>query len=239
MNNDELIALYISGKLTEEQQIEFDRLVKNDEDFANEVKFHEDLKVVATKEAHDTVKSELITIEENLANTKTFSKTWLVAASIALIATLSGYWMFKNNDVNHQDLYSEYFQPYRNVVQPIVRGDNSKDLKYSAFKAYEAKEYTVALNLFDSLLQTTHDASISFYKANALMQLNEHDKAISILESHLDLGNNLADKKNWYLALAYLNTNRPEQAKEQLRKLLATTSQFKRKEAQKLLKKIE
>ena len=56
--------------------------------------------------------------------------------------------------LNTEQLYAQYFEPYRNVVQPIVRGENKTDTKSKAFQAYETKNYEDALKYFNTLMRT-------------------------------------------------------------------------------------
>ncbi len=238
MNTDKLIASYFRNSLSQEAKKEFDHLLATDSEFAKEVTFQKNLKTVIKKEEQDATKKQLQHFEAK-ENTITFNyKKWMVAAFVIVLLGVSSFWVFTNQSINTEQLYAEHFQPYRNVVQPIVRGETKTDLKTKAFTAYEQKKYAKALNYFNQLLAQKEDASISFYKANVLLQLNKTKKAIVILENNSQLPNKLKTQQQWYLALAYLKTDSIEEAKLILKDLDANST-FKNKSVKQLLKKLK
>ena len=155
MDKTELIAQYFTKKLSHEAQKEFDYLMVSDTEFAEEVIFQKNLKISIEKEERESLKMQLkgYEVEEN---TNFNYRLWLVAATIILLLGVSSLWYF-NNSINAEKLYAENFEPYRNVVQPIVRGVTKTDLKTKAFTAYETKNYTEALQYFDKLLKENPD----------------------------------------------------------------------------------
>lgn len=237
MDKNGLIALYFSKKLSLEAQKEFDHLMATDSEFAKEVNFQENIKVVIEKEERELVKQQLQDFETQ-ENASTNYTKWLVAASAVVLLGVSSFWYF-NNTIDPEKLYVENFEPYRNVVQPIVRSETRTDIKTKAFAAYETKNYEDALDYFDTMLNQKYDATISFYKANILLQLNDQKQAINILSKNLKVTDSLIDKHQWYLALAYLKNNDLDKAKNQLNDLIASPSTFKKEDAKYLLKKLK
>jgi len=236
MNKDKLIANYISKTLSLEAKTEFDHLMATDSEFAKEVTFLYNLKAVIEKEEHEAVKLELQGFEAK-ENSVLSYRNWLVAATVAVLLGFSGFWYF-NNSIDTEKLYVENFEPYRNVVQPILRGETKTDLKTKAFTAYETRDYTEALHYFNELLKENPDETIAFYKANVLLKLNKTEEAVLIFKNNLKTTDSLNAKNNWYLALAYLRLNDIEGAKEILNEL-DTSSLFKNKEVKYLLKKLD
>ncbi|EDP72553.1 hypothetical protein FBALC1_15667 [Flavobacteriales bacterium ALC-1] len=236
MDKEELIAQYLTKKLSQEAQKEFDHLMVTDPQFKKEVTFQEDLRTVIQKEENEIIKSQLQDFETEEHSNFSF-KNWFVAASVAILLGLSGAWYF-NNSIDTEKLYTENFKPYRNIVQPIVRGETKTDLKTKAFTAYETKNYTKALKLFDQILKVNTDETIAFYKANVLLELDKTNDAISIFEKNLKTPDSLDDKNNWYLALAYLKLNNIKKTKAILGKL-KTTSTYRNKNVKQLLKKLD
>jgi len=235
MNKEQLIAQYFTKKLSQKAQKEFNHFMVNDKAFAKEVTFQENLKKVIDKEERDSVKLQLQDFE--LEEKSPFNyKKWLVASSIIVLLAASSFWYF-NKPINTEKLYTEHFEPYRNIVHPIVRGDVNTDLKAKAFIAYESKTYQEALNLFNTLLKEKDDETLAFYKANILLKLNKTEEAASIFKGNLKTSDSLDAKNNWYLALAYLKLNDIESAKTILNEL-NTTSSFKNKGVKQLLKQL-
>ncbi len=237
MNNNELIALHFTKKLPIEAQKEFDHLMTTDAEFAKEVAFQDNLKTVIKKEERDIVKSQLKAFETKEKRTTFNYRNWLVAATVAVLLGFSGFWYF-NNSIDTEKLYAENFEPYRNVVQPILRGETKTDIKTKAFTAYETKNYTEALLYFNELLQENRDETIAFYKANTLLKLNKTEEAVAIFKNNLKTRDSLDAKNNWYLALAQLRLNNIEDAKEILMKLNANSS-FKSEATKDLLKQLD
>ncbi|WP_460220138.1 tetratricopeptide repeat protein [Psychroserpens sp. MEBiC05023] len=233
MDKKELIAHYFLKALSKEAQKEFDYLMSTDTEFAKEVTFQKDLKAAIEKEEYDTVKQQLkdFEAEEHLGFNY---KKWLVAATVVVLLGLSSFWYFSAIDT--EKLYAENFKPYRNVVQPIVRGESNTDVKTKAFTAYETKKYTEALDYFDKMLKENPNETIAFYKANVLLKLNKTEEAISILKTNLKTPDSLDAKNTWYLALAELRLNNIKNAKDRLTQLINSEDTFKKSEAKKLLK---
>ena len=237
MDKKELIAYYFAEKLSPEAQKEFDHLMVTDPEFAKEVAFQNNLKTVIVKEERDIVKQQLQDFEAEENSTFNYRK-WLVAATVVVLLGLSGF-LYLNRSIDTERLYAENFEPYRNVVQPIVRGQTQTDLKTKAFTAYETKNYTKALEHFNELLKENPDETIAFYKANVLLKLNKTEDAIVIFKNNLKTPDSLDAKNNWYLALAHIKNKNVENAKDQLSHLIKSESTFKKNEAKKLLKKLK
>ena len=238
MNKKELIEQYFTKKLSHEAQKEFDHLMLTDPEFAKEVRFQNNLKAAIEKEEQDALKLQLqgFEVEEN----SIFNyKKWLVAATVAVLLGVSGFWYF-NSSIDTQKLYAENFEPSRNVVQPIVRGDAKTDLKTKAFTAYEMKNYTKALQYFNELLKENPDETIAFYKANVLLELNKTIEAVAIFKDNLKTTDSLDAKNNWYLSLAYLKIGDIKNAKKQLKILDSNPlGDYKKEEAKKVLEQLE
>lgn len=237
MTKEHLIEQHFSKSLSLEAQKEFDHLMSTDSDFEKAVTFQTNLKTVIAKEEQIKLKRELQYLENSTQKPKTKYIKWLVAASIVLLLAIPSFWYFGQSNLSNEDLFATNFEPYRNVVHPIVRGENYNDLKTKAFVAYESKNYNEALSSFDALLSKNDDATISFYKANVLLQLNKNDEAISILSENKNLTKTLRSQQQWYLALAYIKTDANEKAKTILKELI-NSSDFKKEQAKELLKQL-
>lgn len=236
MDKKELIALYFTKKLSQEAKTEFDHFMATDSEFAKEVKFQENLKIVIEKEERENVKEQLQGFEVEKNTMFNYTK-WLAAASVIVLLGISSFWFF-NNSIDPNKLYAENFEPYRNVVQPIVRGEIKTDLKTKAFTAYETKKYEEALHYFNELLKENDNETIAFYKANTLLELDKTKEAVSIFKTNLKTTDSLDDKNNWYLALALLRLNNLEEAKNILN-TLNNSSSFKKEQVKQLLKQLD
>lgn len=197
--------------------------------------FEKDIKRVIVVNQRAEIKKDLQNLES-----KNFSKKsknyWLVAASIAVIFSL-GYFMFQSKPTN-KELFAENFEPYRNIVHPIVRSDaNNNNLKDLAFIAYENQEYVRASKLLYDLYKKEKNNAYLLYLGISYLQQNKIDKAILILEKQTDTIDKFNVKSYWFLALSYLKKNDNLKTKEYLKKVIEAKN-FKEIEAKDLLDKL-
>lgn len=151
----------------------------------SDLDFDNNLQKVITVAERKRLKLELQELEESLSTPKKKKTNWLLVASVALLGSLGSYFLLFNTKVSPKELYAQNFRPYRNVVQPIVRGDENIDKKTIAFTYYEQKQYNEAFQLFDELVSKNlmDKNTLNFYMANALLELNRPVKAISLFLS--------------------------------------------------------
>jgi len=248
MDKDELKNGYFEGSLSESQSAELERLRNTDVDFASDFEFERELQSALRKEERQEIKgmfAKLNSGEVDNAGQATVSETgtkvisirpWLVAASIVFLLGLGSWLLFFNSpNLNTEQLYTANFTPYENVVHPIERGEKMEDLQTRAFTAYEDADYTLALELFKELQVQQSDPYIAFYEAIVRMQLDQHRKAVPLLEDYIANGGQLKDRATWYLALAYLKQDDIVKSKRQLQKLV-DKNEFKAEASRELLK---
>ncbi len=234
-----LIEKYIQNRLSSEEEVLFNELLKTNSNFKDEVALHTKIKKVVKHEEDTNFRNLISEIESKSKSPskKSSYKKWLVAASILLISAL-GYISLNKNTYTSQELFASYFEPYRNVVHPIARNDEQQNDKAIAFSAYEKGDYNTAITLFTQLYNSSKEPYYLFYKANALLKLEQADEAIPLLLEHLKTQDTLTKRTNWYLALAYLKTEDIQKAKELLNTIISEGS-YKNKEAKELLDKFE
>ena len=236
MDKDRLIAKHISNTLSIEERTMFEQLLDTDKAFKDEVKFQESVKLAATKKAHGQLKKHLQAIENETVSPKSRTLWWLAAASILVLVT-SGLYFF-NTGYSNDALFTNYYEPAKNIVHPIVRDLSEKDLKTDAFIAYQKKDFITAQQLFSTLYTSTQESEFLFYEAIASLENNNMDTAIQRLEAHKNYTDALSSKTNWYLALAYLKNDNVKEVELILTELIKDENAFKFKEAKALLKKI-
>ncbi|WP_282086693.1 tetratricopeptide repeat protein [Aquimarina algiphila] len=241
MDKETLIIKHFEGTLSTEEAKLFDQFIKEDPEFEKEVYFQTDVQLALKKEEESEIKSLFEKLEEEYTNPKKTSKKfgvakiWIAAASIAILIGCGVWFALQNSTIAGEDLYASYFQPYQNVVHPLIRGIQEKDQKTLAFEAYERGQYDVASELFDKLYQKHQEPYYLFYKANALMKLNRIQEAIPLLEKHLTTDDSLKEKSVWYLALSHLKTKNYPQSKSYLKEIIQD-KKYNYKKAKELLK---
>lgn len=239
MEHEALIEKYLQNRLSVEEKQLFDELLKNDIQFKEDVALHTNLKEVVEYDDDTNFKKLISNIESKAKSTlqkRNYTK-WLVAASIVVLLG-SFYVINLNKTVSSNKLFATYFEPYRNVIQPVERGNEMQDKKTQAFTAYENGYFEEAITLFSELHITTNESYYLFYKANALLQLEQANESINLLLEHLKTNDILTQKTNWYLALAYLKIDDTENAKNTLQ-IVINSKMYKTEDAKALLKKLD
>lgn len=236
MDKTDFINKYFEGTLSELELKTFESLLINDTDFKETFEFQKELQETLVLNDREQTKKEIQNWGTN-KNKRDF-KPWMIAASLIVLFGTSWLLFFNSQSNTTEELYASNFEPYRNIVQPIVRGEHKEDLKSKAFAAYEGRDYENAIIYFNSLLNEEPNSIISFYKANTLLQLNKVNEAIIILEKNIKNPDTLQDRNLWYLSLAYLKDNNIDASRKTLEHLLSH-SKFKNKEATILIKNLE
>ncbi|MEN8186312.1 MAG: CDC27 family protein [Bacteroidota bacterium] len=241
MDNLDLIEKYFENSLTEKEQALFDDLLKNNQNFQDEFNFQKDLKKVITVNQRESLKSTLQGFEKKLRKTRVIQlKHWAAAASVILILGL-GYLIFQTSFNNSSEkIYADYFEPYRNIIHPVVRGERADTIEAIAFAAYENGKYYKAINLFNSVENTDADY-IKFYEAMCYLKLNKIQEAIDLLlpiatSSNMEESRfNFKQKANWYLGLAYLKNGERNKAISQFSILANYPEDVYKKEKAKII----
>lgn len=237
MEREMLIAKFIQGNLTETEQQRFNTLLETDPDFKDEVAFHLNIMEVTAAEDEEDVRSLLTEFEREAKRKTPDRRQWLVAASIILLMGLGYYFMVMNQPTT-RDLFDENFEPYPNVVHPIVRNSEENSSVNEAFEAYQNKDYEKAATMFSLLYEETRESPYLFYSANTLIQLNRGEEAIPALQEHLKTKDILSDKTAWYLAMAYLQIDDVDNTKKMLQTIVEENL-YDSEAAEKLLKALK
>lgn len=205
------------------------------------LEFDKHLKKAITAEERKQQKQYLKSIEASLKidnNRKKFN--WRIAASILLLIGLGSYFVFFNQSLSNNELYTKYFYPYENVIEPIVRDQMKLTKKGEVFSLYERGAYEKAIEGFNQLLsQNSFDvATLNFYKANAYLQLKEYEKAQPLFAKIVANKNKEWQAESlWYLGLISLKLNEVADAKKYFEEL--KNQPFKNKEVNDLLDKLQ
>ena len=232
MDKELLIQKYLQGTLRQEEEALFQEYLEKDASFADAIPFYEELNYAFAKADYNQTKAQLHSFYKE--EKRSSWRKWSIAATFLILIGLSSVW-YINSISSTESLYAQYFEPYKNIVQPIVRGEAVKTTKERAFKAYDEQNYKEAIVYFDDLLKDTPEPMIEFYKANAQLQIGDTETAILILESRIKKTDTMYGEVQWYLALSYLKLNDKKKAETYLKSLLQTNIPFKSNEAQLLL----
>jgi len=242
MNEQELIERYLEGSLSSDELEQFEQLKANDPNFRKEVAFHLGLEKAISEENRMEFKNKLKGFEKSSPLKKGSTKSWWAAAAVLLLAA-SSYFLWLQGTPSNEKLFAQNFEPYRNIEQPIVRGDQGQssgsetDLKTAAFMAYESGDFKEAISLFSELFTTKNESYALFYGANAHLAEGHSVKGIALLTQYLENPGRLKDKAQWYLALAYLKEGNLSEVRERLQKIIDAKG-YGHPQATKILKRL-
>ena len=240
LNHIELFEKYLAGTLRGNEPSEFEKRLREDPDFAGD--FSAFKMLVRGLQRHG-LKQQLTGYEaeirkEERGKLKIFTTTRIlrIAALFLFVAGTSTflYENFKTSVSNPSRLYTEYFTPYRNLAG--VRG-NEEHLYARGMAAYSVGNYAEALNY---LKKVTKEDSVYkdalLYSGICQLALRNSKEAIEVFKKLQDRDEVYSQQVNWYVALAFLQSERPKEAKNYLQKI--KFGDFKYDESRELLNKI-
>ena len=218
MTREELLEKYILGTLTSEEKEQVNQWLETDSSFKTELEFQTNLKQALEEGEDAAFKATLKELEpgRKIPSKRPIFK-WAIAASIIVLVVL-GTLLFQSSP--NETLFAQNFEPYANVIQPVVRGDEPNNISTQAFVAYENAEFELAETHFTTLVNSTNDSYALFYLGNVKLALGKADEAIPLLNSYMTTGENLSSQAQWYVALAYLQLDDPAEAKVVLKKII-------------------
>ncbi|MEO9484971.1 MAG: hypothetical protein ABJG47_16035 [Ekhidna sp.] len=176
------------------------------------------------------------TIEE-IANTDKGSWPYLkLVASVALVLlTVFSIYKIVDSNQSEEELFTAYFQPYPELISVRLQSENETSWK-KALKKYQVGKYAEGLELFKAASPPiSYQEDVTFYHAMTLLALRKSGESIALLMTIE--GGKYAQQVRWYLALAHLESNEPNQAKDLL--LEINENDFNWSDAQELLREID
>ncbi len=242
MKKEELLYKYFLEELTAEEHTMFDTLLEKDPEFKAQFEFEKSVQRVIKAKKRAVLKKKLTAIDQepqSLTKGGTISwKPWAIAASVAVIVSLSVY-LYSTWEHSPDQLYASYYEKYPNTVYPIVRSaDQPITPELLAFEAYEADEDEKAIQLFTELKEKAHAEYIDFYLGQSYLKDGQIENAIATFNRVIAENNVFAEESRWFLALAYIKIDRIAEATKSLEEIMQNKS-YKQTEALALLQKLD
>ena len=162
------------------------------------------------------------------------SQAWLMAAGLALAVGLA-VWLWPSPVPESASAVAQaLFEPLPNVLAPEVRGEeNAASVLQIAMQAYEAQEYSQFLTGIQNLPDSLQTDQLKLFQATAQLAEGQANEAIQALE---ELPSQPATQ--WYLCLAYLQTEQKDKAIELAQQLSQSADSFYRQRSNELLLRI-
>lgn len=235
---EDVIRRYVTGQLSGAELEAFERRLATDSAFQQEVEDFQSIRDGIRLSEYNRLKGKLVQMESKKTRTRSFRK-YGIAASIALVLGLAGFYLWNQSASTPQALYAEYYEPYPNLYAPITRDGNEKNSLEEAFAHYELGKYQLALKGFNQALQKEVDHDVLFYKAMALILLNRDPEAQKVLSTVEKNRTNYYPQTLWYQSLLFLKEGNTNQARAQLKKLTTLKSGYKDEQVKSLLDELD
>jgi hypothetical protein len=245
----EEIDNYLNDSMDELTLAHFEEELLSNSGLAAELSFHKDVdKAVSEKDVMELrAKLRGISIEENersseklgVVSPKVKRLVWYaVASSIVLMLAFSSMLMHKT--YSPQQLYTSYYQPYKNGANVSRSASTTNNEMNAALRQLDKGNYPAALKMLQSASVKEQDGfSTSFYSGVAYQGLGDFKNAINSFNDVVRHGDNLlVEQSEWYIGLCYLKIEERENAVKQFRYIVSRNG-FYREQSSKLLKQLE
>ncbi len=221
---------YLDGEMSPEERAAFEARLAADPELQAEVDLHQELDTVLADEAvldFSALVAEVVGAEgAPQAPPRTRRPVWAIAAAILLLAVVGFFVLRPGPGADPDQLFAEYFSPYE--APATFRSDDSTlNAQYqSAFDAYNAGDFEVALPAFDAL-RGGESTMPDFYYALSALSANKSDLALPVLrELAGDTPHVYRSQSRWYLALTLLERGETDEATERLEAIVEDGGKF-------------
>lgn len=147
----------------------------------------------------------------------------LVIFLAALVITIA-WWFLWPRSADPQQLAQDYFEPYNDRLTQL--NDDHIGPVDQAMIHYNEGHYQDALNAFQQLPDDLRGGGlVQLYTGIAALGAGEAELAVTTFEQLITANGPTAEEARWYLALAYLATQRTNTAAATLETIVETASE--------------
>ena len=238
MNKEDLLQKYFKSTLSQKEEEQFNSLLEIDDDFKATYEEYNNFNLAFKSHEADALKSYLKSLDsrQKIRQLKWYQNTKLIYLAAAILVFALCIPFLVKAKIN--DFYDDYYEVYPNVEQPIVRGAEETEIN-TAFTAYEANKYSIAIDAFQNILEEDNNPNYRFYYAMSLLNNDQSDLALKELSQIESIDFDYQNEVLWYTALIQLKNNETNQAIAKLNELENSGSSFKSKERKVILQKLK
>lgn len=235
-NDIEQIEAFLDGKLSEQGHADFEKRLRTDAAFAQEVELFKDMLSGIALAGEGRIKQDLKEVEKKLEAKGFFDQRakvvnmprgmirWLaVAASVAVIAVVAVYLYSGGSSASAEKGFANYYQP-ENAKLPgildrleasgLADAEKAKDEALaSALQFYEKGDFEGARAALDEYLGIYPDEQVAqMYMGLSLLHLSDYAQAANFLAPlSEDDTFDYTNTAKWYLALCYAKLGSAQQ----------------------------
>ncbi|MEM9829464.1 MAG: tetratricopeptide repeat protein [Bacteroidota bacterium] len=237
--NDGKFDRYLREEMDAEERQAFENLLNEDESLQEEVKLQQDIVEGIGLFGSETLKRQLQQSEEpatvplnvHRGNPSEKQKkearplyfALATAASFGLV--LVAVWLLSPGG-SSQQMYTAYYQPYPNVVNPLERSEGvPTDAAGQAMYYYEQGNYEQAIALLTQ--EASVDNAYQFYLGVSYLGIQRPTQAETTLQTLLsDSEGAFYEPALWYISLSRLARNQPDAAKATLQQVVDLQGEY-------------
>ncbi|RYZ29328.1 MAG: tetratricopeptide repeat protein [Chitinophagaceae bacterium] len=227
MDNLAYIDDYFQGTLLPEEKNGFEKRLREDESFAEEVAFYLSAKKLVLQKLQEEKKARFKELYKSgnsqPAVVRSMNRTWLYAAAAVMILLVAGVLYFMQPS-SVQQLADTYIDQNFNTLS--VTMGSSEDSLQNGLGLYNEGRLTEAAQLFERISQADPaNYTANMYMGITYLRLNQYDKAINYftqLQADTTLRSNPG---KLYLAITHLKRSMPGDTEEAKRLLQDVASQ--------------
>ncbi|MEI6275500.1 MAG: tetratricopeptide repeat protein [Prolixibacteraceae bacterium] len=245
----EEIDSYLTDEMDELSLAHFEEELISNSGLLAELNFHKDLDKAVGEADIMALRAKLknIASDENdrgseklgVGSPKLKKLVWYaVASSIVMVLAFSS--LIKHKTYPSKQLYTSYYQPYKNGANVSRSASSSVNAMNSALYEIDKGNYPSALKILQNASSVKQDGfSVSFYSGIAYQGLGDYTNAIRSFNEVVQHGDNLlVEQSEWYIGLCYLRIEEREKAIKQFKSIVSENG-FYREQSSKLLKQLE
>lgn len=243
------IEAYIYNELSDQELTDFEARMETNSQLGAEINLVRNIDLALGENDVMLLRNKLQSISNQISSEKQtqrsfaarfkFSKTIIstVAASLILLLSISG--LLSRND-SSQDIYHKFHDTYQTTGIARSAEITANQKLTSALQKFDSKEYSLALSLFQQVIDADNKNMVGhFYAGVALQETGKFHKAISEYKTVIsDKDNLFIEQAHWYIGLCYLQTNENSKAYNQFKEI-AQKQGFYQEKASAILRKID
>ncbi|HLW09645.1 MAG TPA: hypothetical protein VKX35_04540 [Fermentimonas sp.] len=237
-----LIEAYFTGELTANQNKQLEWLLQNDAEFTEAFHFEKEVRDTIVYKERQKIKERLRALDIQEAKPiRNISPWWYAAASVLLLIIATWVFWGTPNSSSTNELFTQYMEPYPNVITPKVRGDVTTEHRMQeAMALYDRQEYDKAANLMVAVYTDEPSDPVAFYLAISYLMMNKPSEAIRLFnERTWRVGSVFSPTViHWYVGMAYLHQGEREKALQRFQ-LVADSGDSLSGEASKLIESLK
>ncbi len=240
LNKDNLIDLYVTGKLEDAELWEFKHEMETDQDLAKEVAFRMEVYQSIGDKKKIALRENIMAMKPRQQTKHRYIQSWkwqAVAASVVVFLMVGAGLLTNmfNADTNN-DVFATYYHPESSLLS-VRSGSMSDNTSLNlGMLSYDQGQYDESIEIFKSI---PNNVVARLYCGFAYMNVKNYKSAIEEFNHVMAHGDNLfTDQAEWNIGLSYVADNKINQAKVIFTRIASQDGAYSDKAAD-ILKELE